>query len=262
MEFSSEVSERGVTERRFDLRVGEAMVPGMMWTPEGARGGRPLVLMGHGGTQHKRVDNILALARRLVRHHGYAAVAIDAPGHGDRVSAEEAARARTQLQPDPRGPLRPLSAERVKLMNERTAQAVAEWKAVLDAVETLPEVARGPVGYWGVSMGTMFGVPFVASEPRIKAAIFGLAGLRPGADAFERAARSITVPLLFMFQLNDELMTPESGLALFTAFGPKIKSMHINPGPHIGIPAHEREYYETFYVRHLGTADAPKGGLS
>ena len=30
--------------------------------------------------------------------------------------------------------------------------------------------------------------------------------------------------------------------------------MHINPGPHVGIPLFERDYYETFFVRHLGSA--------
>ena len=251
MDFSSELSERGVTERRFDLPVGSERVPGLIWTPEGAQGSRPLVLLGHGGTQHKRIDIVLAIARRLVRHLGFAAVAIDAPDHGDRVSPEEAARARQALQPSATGPLRPLDADRLRRMTERTRQATSEWKAVLDAVELLPEIDRGPVGYWGVSMGTMFGVPLVASEPRIQCAVLGLAGLRPGADEFALAAASITVPLLFMFQLNDELMTPESGLALFTAFGSKVKSMHINPGPHIAIPAHERSYYETFFSRHL-----------
>ena len=106
MDFSSELSERGVTERRFDLQVGNERVPGLVWTPQGALGPRPLVLIGHGGTQHKRIDNVLALARRLVRHHGYAAVAIDAPEHGDRVSPERAARAIRVLRPDPNGPLR------------------------------------------------------------------------------------------------------------------------------------------------------------
>jgi cephalosporin-C deacetylase-like acetyl esterase len=69
----------------------------------------------------------------------------------------------------------------------------------------------------------------------------------------ERAARAIEIPLLFIFQLDDELMTPESGLALFKAFGSKVKSMHINPGPHVATPGFERDYYETFFVRHLGS---------
>src|SRR5882672_7087813 len=97
MDFVSTVSEHGVTERRFDLKVGDASVPGIVWTPDGATGHRPLILIGHGGTQHKRIDNVVRLARTLVRHQGYAAVAIDAPDHGDRGSAEAMARFREEI---------------------------------------------------------------------------------------------------------------------------------------------------------------------
>ncbi len=74
----------GVDERRFDLGVDDRVVPGLVWTPTGSVGPRPLVLLAHGATRHKRVDHILEIARRLVRGFGYAAMAIDAPFHGDR----------------------------------------------------------------------------------------------------------------------------------------------------------------------------------
>src|SRR5205085_10230507 len=98
----------------------------------------------------------------------------------------------------------------------RTATGVAEWKALIDDLETTG-AADGRIGYWGLSMGTAIGLPFVASEPRVKAAVLGLAGLRgrPGEAAFVEAARSLTIPLLFIFQWNDELVTRESGLGLF-----------------------------------------------
>src|SRR5205807_6452075 len=102
---------------------------------------------------------------------------------------------------------------------ERTRGGVAEWKALLD---DLPSVGlTGPYGYWGVSMGTAIGLPFVSSEPRIAAAVLGLAGLnnRPGAAAFEQAARNLRIPVLFVFQWDDELMNRESGLQLFDAIG-------------------------------------------
>jgi dienelactone hydrolase len=251
MKIIEEMSEQGVTEQRFELEVGGQRVPGILWTPAGARGPRPLVLQGHGGTQHKRVQNVLGLARRLVRHHGYAVAALDAPAHGDRISPEERERAREQR----RGGVPRLSDEQRKRLLANSQQVVAEWKATLDALQRLEQIGtERKVGYWGVSMGTMYGVPTLAVEPRIACAILGLFGTRPGADEFVQAAKRIEIPLLFMFQLNDELMTQESGLALFDAFGSKTKSMHINPGSHVGIPAHEREYYETFFVRYLGRA--------
>lgn len=52
--------------------------------------------------------------------------------------------------------------------------AVPEYLATLDALQELPEIGTdGPVGYWGIHMGTAIGVPFVAVEPRITAAVFG-----------------------------------------------------------------------------------------
>ena len=252
MQFTSEATEMGVTERGFALTVAGERVPGIIWTPEGASGPRPLLLVGHGGTQHKRIDTILARARTFVRRHGYAVVATDAPGHGERTTPEQADRAREALTQRMASRSREFNPEMLREMSARTEKAVPEWQATLDAVQQLPEVGDGSVGYWGVSMGTAIGVPFVAAEPRVKAAVFGLAGLRPGADAFEQAARSITIPLLFVFQWHDQLVSREAGLALWDAFGSREKTMHINPGGHVDIPLFERESYERFFVRHLG----------
>src|SRR5277367_2739438 len=77
----SENTQDGVIERRFDLKVGDEAVPGLHWLPSGASGPHPTVLIGHGGTQHKRVANVLGLARQLVSESGYGVVALDAPGH-------------------------------------------------------------------------------------------------------------------------------------------------------------------------------------
>src|SRR5215831_9712225 len=129
MDFVSTESELGVTERRFELKVDGATVPGIVWTPDGAVGPRPLVLIGHGGTQHKRIDNVLSLARSLVRHRGYAAVAIDAPDHGDRGTPEGMAGLRERIIN------RRFSPEQRARMEALGAIAAAEWKATLDAVE-------------------------------------------------------------------------------------------------------------------------------
>jgi dienelactone hydrolase len=256
----NEVAEKGVVERRFDLKSGTEVVPGIMWQPEGASGPRPTILIGHGGTQHKRVPNVLGLARRFVRHLGFNAVAIDAPGHGDRVTDPEgAAEARRRLErriaDGAEGGARgmQLGPEEAKAWVERTTRGVADWKALLDDLEQTG-TTDSRIGYWGVSMGTAIGLPFVAAEPRIRAAVLGLAGMsnRPGADAFEQAARSLTIPLLFLFQWDDELMTRESGLALFDAFASTEKTMHINPGGHVAMPLFERDAVDAFFRRHLG----------
>jgi hypothetical protein len=80
MRFTSETSSGGVLEQLFSL--GE--IPGVLWTAEGPAGTRPLILMGHGGGQHKKAPDIVAHARRFVAECGFAAAAVDVPGHGDR----------------------------------------------------------------------------------------------------------------------------------------------------------------------------------
>jgi dienelactone hydrolase len=255
--FTRERSDAGVTERLFDLTVAGERVPAAIWSPDGAKGPRPLILMGHGGSQHKKIGTLAARARQYAQRLGYATLAIDAPGHGDRISREQAEKLAKEVGERVRGTggTGGLSAEVMKTMAERAQRAVSEWKAALDAVQTLEFVGSGgPVGYWGVSMGTAIGVPFVASEPRIKCAVFGLAGLRPGATAFEQAANAISIPIEFVFQWEDAVAPRETGIALFNAFAAREKSMHINPGGHVEIPNFEGSSWQAFYVRHLGAA--------
>ena len=232
----SEVTEGFVKETRFDLEVDGEVVPGILWTPQDAEGTRPLVMFGHGGRQHKRVDNILRSARDLVITEHYAVVAIDGPGHGDRPPLPDAA----EGAPAPR------------------TNMTAEWMAVVDEIQKIDYVGQGPVGYWGVSMGTRFGVPVVAADSRIKAAILGLFGLfdkgLTADSGFGKAAASIEIPLMFVFQRADELMKLQNGIDLYDAFGSRDKVMHINPGGHTGIPVTERETWKPFFVRHLGKA--------
>ena len=256
VQFTREKSEDGVTERLFDLTVAGERVPAVIWAPEDAKGPRPLVLMGHGGSQHKKIATLAARAKQYAKRLGYAVGAIDAPAHGDRISREEAQRLATEVGTRIREG-RPMTGEMLKAMAERTQRAVPEWKAALDAMQGLDFVGKGRVGYWGVSMGTAIGVPFVANEPRIVCAVFGLAGLRPGATAFEQAAKAITIPVEFVFQWEDEVAPRETGIALFDAFGSKEKTMHINPGGHMGIPNFEGAHWQSFFVRHLGTAKEP-----
>jgi dienelactone hydrolase len=249
----TETAQDRIIERRFDLKVGDQTVPGLHWLPEHATAPHPTVLIGHGGTQHKRVPNVLGLARKLVAELGYGVVALDAPGHGDRMTAEERAEAEAfRAARQAGGPLPPLAAGRRARMAAATGQAVAEWQALLDDLGSDPRWADGPFGYWGVSMGTSFGIPLVAREPRISAAVLGLNALREGSDQQRASAEAITVPLLFLFQWDDELMTRDAGLALWDAFGSAEKTMHVNPGPHVGIPLFERDAAAAFYRRHLG----------
>jgi pimeloyl-ACP methyl ester carboxylesterase len=259
MQVSEVLTEKGVVEQRFHFDAAGVTVPGIVWRPEGVVGPTPLVLLGHGGTQHKRALNVLGLARRFVRHLGATAVAIDAPGHGDRVAdAEEAAAQRRDLQRRVTGAdgvgsaPRPLPRDPAAYA-EAHGRAAGEWSTLLDLLDAEGSILDGKVGYWGLSMGTMIGLPFVAADPRVRCAVLGLAGLSgwPNAEVRAAAARRLEVPVLFVFQWDDQLMTRESGLELFDALGSEDKSMHVFPGGHIDTPLYERDAYDAFFARHL-----------
>jgi len=233
----------GVTERLFTL--GD--IPGVLWTPARQAGPWPLILLAHGGGEHKQAAGVVARARHYVTGCGFAVAAIDAPGAGDRPKTAQnlahAAAVRQRLEAGQ--PLGPLLAQDNA---ERHVQAVPEWRATLDAL-LAGGLATGPVGFWGVSLGSAIGIPLVAAEPRISAAVFGLAGH----ENLGGAAARITVPVEFLLQWDDELVPRESGLALFDAFSSAQKTLHANPGRHAAIPAFELAASELFFRRHLLT---------
>lgn len=250
MEIIDETSDATVVERRFDLRVDGTAVPGIHWLPAGTTDPHPTVCIGHGGFQHKRVDNVLELARQLVTNLGVGVVALDAPGHGDRITDPEAA-ARALAAATKPGARRRLDGDALAAMAKRTAAHIAEWAALLDDLQTNPQWAAGPFGWWGVSMGTTHGLPLAAEDDRIAAAVFGLNALRPGDERWAAQAAGVTIPVLFLHQWDDELMTRDTALALWDTLGSKEKTMHINPGGHVQVPRFERQASEAFFRRHL-----------
>jgi hypothetical protein len=69
MRLTSETTSNGVSERHFTLDG----IPGVLWSAADATGSCPLVLLGHGGGQHKKAPGILARAQRFVSARGFAA---------------------------------------------------------------------------------------------------------------------------------------------------------------------------------------------
>lgn len=244
MQFISKTPFNGAVERLFTL----GSISGVLWEPAGSAGPHPLILLGHGGGQHKKAPGLLARARRFTAD-GFAVVAIDAPGHGGRPPAEgqrrmtDAIRARA-AQGEPLGPMFP------GYNTTMAAWAIPEWRATLDALQRLDHVRPGgPVGYWGVSMGGAIGVRLTAAEPRITAAVLGLAR----SDGLTEAAASITIPVEFLVQWDDEMVPRDSALALFDAFGSAEKSLHANAGGHMDVPRFEVDSSARFFARHLVT---------
>jgi dienelactone hydrolase len=234
---------------RFTVPGDGEDVPAVMWVPERPAERRPLVLVGHGGGMHKEAPFVTGLGSWLAGVPGYACLAIDLPYHGDRIPAEESG-----LSPLERRARLGLSAWRER-NSGATGQAVADWRAALDAAQDVDPVPQGPVGYIGLSMGTRFGVPLVAAEPRITAAVLGLFGVAGGTESdFARAARQVAVPLLFLQQWDDELFPRNDGLNLFDLFASPDKTLHANPGGHLDIPRAEIDNAVRFLRGHFDSA--------
>jgi len=229
---------RGIVEQRFDTACEGRTVPAIFWRPEAADGPTPLVLLGHGGTLHKRADYILAVARWLAGRHGIASVAIDGPVHGDRRAAgSDPAKTFDDFVQAWKRP-------------ETVDETVRDFQAALGAVES--ETAVSTVGYFGFSMGTMMGVPLVAAEPRISAAVLGLMGPWGGvAERLRHDAPLITCPVRFLVQWDDELIARDLCFELFDSLGSTDKDLHANPGPHRAVPASEMRDVPGWLADHL-----------
>ncbi|GGL92673.1 hypothetical protein GCM10010129_40490 [Streptomyces fumigatiscleroticus] len=173
-------------------------------------------------------------------------MAIDAPNHGDRPEDEEFGRITAEMRAGMAAGENPGAP--VAAMHSRPApRAVADRRAVLTAVQRLDQVGVGPVGYCGMSMGCGLGVPLIAAEPRIRAAVLGLLGVHGLAGD---AAR-ITVPVQFLVQWDDQMVERERSLALFDALASTEKTLHANPGRHGEVPSFEVDSSLRFFMRHL-----------
>jgi dienelactone hydrolase len=251
MEFGDEKEQGGVRHRSFRLHRGKREIPGALWTPSEAPGlPLPLVLIGHGASGSRYQDYVRSLGRGLARDFSMAAAAIDGPVHGARRKdgAKEGQRSfldfAASWSSDP----------------SLTDEMVADWQATLDELTGLEELG-GPVGYWGLSMGTILGLPFVAAEKRIEAAVLGLMGLTgPTLGRIEADAPRVSCPVLFIVQWSDELFSRQSCFDLFEALGTSDKTLHANPGGHGAVPSHEFAASARFLARRLGEDRSSKGG--
>lgn len=155
--------------RTFRHIVAGRSVPVALWTPAYEMGLRPLVLIGHGGSGHKTTSLVTDLALPLVTRHHFAVAAIDGPVHGERRADWNEASPPQCL---------PIRDEFLALWRAGTSvdPMVADWRATIDTLAGLPDVDAEAIGWYGLSMGTVLGLPLVAAEPRIKAAVLGLWG--------------------------------------------------------------------------------------
>lgn len=235
--------DNGVVERRFEVIRDGAAIPGALWTPADQTEPGPLVLLGHGGLGHKAHPFILDERDGFA---GVATAAIDGPVHGDRGGLSD--------RDDPR-----LAAAASDPSTH--AAMVADWQATIDALVAEEVADTERIGYWGLSMGTIFGIPLVAAEPRIKVAALGLCGLSgPSAtlwltgDRLPIDAPRITCPVTFHIQWDDQLFDRNGAFKLFDLIGSADKRLQATPGPHMMPPPDSLAQLRNAVLRGLGLA--------
>lgn len=214
--------------REFTVSVDGRTVPAIAWWPDGLQQPRPLVLVGHGGSGHKTSQLVMDIARPLVEHHGFVVAAIDGPVHGARRDEFDAGeRVRTEF--------RDLWAR-----GGSVEPMVADWRATLDALCAMPQVDSTRVGWYGISMGTAYGLPLVAQEPRLRCAVLGMWGTsRVNSQRLVDDARLTRVPVLFQRKRHDEFFTPEGQVEIYEALASADKRLAEYDGGHVD-PAGEQ----------------------
>ena len=224
-------------------RDGKRDITGALWLPEGASGDT-LFCMGHGGSGHRYQIPQPALAKRFTQE-GYPTLAIDGPDHGLR---QHGVGGVMGLMQDVQRP-------------EALDDMADDWDTAIDIVRARDDVDAPKLAYYGLSMGTIFGIPMLARRNDVVAATLGLWGAHerlPASKTIEAAAGKLSCPVLFIMQLEDETMSREGYLKLFDGLGSKNKRIHANPGLHAFLSLDEVAFAGDFMLGHAkGTLADP-----
>ena len=82
--------------------------------------------------------------------------------------------------------------------------------------------------------------------------MLGLLGLvGPTRARLEADARTLTCPVLFLQQWDDELFKRQPVLDLFDAIASTDKRLHVQRGVHAAVPPEEFQHSVDFLVKHL-----------
>lgn len=224
---SSRAPAFDIVERSLVVSSAGRSVPAALWLPARALG-RPLVLVGHGGSGDKRSAFVTDVLPTLVGRCGFAVAAIDGPVHGER---RRDAAAPLEVRDEFR---------RLWEQGGSVEPMVEDWLCTLETLRALPEVDADRVGYYGLSMGTAYGLPLLAACGGIRAAAIGMWGTsRVHGARLAADARQVRCPTLFSLQWDDEVFTREGQFELFDALACTDKHMLVYPGGHLN-PAGRR----------------------
>jgi len=207
-----------IPERQIEVTCeGPASIPCSIWSATDAP--RGVVLIGHG----LGVDRYHSTVRRpmeiLALEHQAAVVVPEIPLHG----------VRAELPFD-------------------TPAIVDRWhqfwisggiESIRGELQQVTKYCEGifkalPVTYFGASLGTQYGIPFLAQTESIRSAVLGLFGSHPPprTPVMNRFAPAVRCPVYFIQKLDDEIHSAESTTHLFSSLGAADKVLDSTHGGH------------------------------
>jgi predicted esterase len=152
-----------------------------------------------------------------------ASVAIDAPEHGDRAQCDD--------------PEEIAAAWRRHWQQHGASMIAEELSRAIDQVGEQEGVDTSRIGYWGLSLGTQYGLGFVASTDRVRAAVLGLFGMPHIAPRMSEFVAHVHCPVFFIAQRDDEIHPLDRAQALFEAIASKDKELIVSDGGHMNVPS-------------------------
>lgn len=129
-------------------------VPAYLYVPKDGKRTHPAVLLQYGSGGNKDTFYIVALGKQFVAR-GFVVLTIDVPNRGER---------RVRDPNDTRG-----FWVRLLAGSGTLRQTMGDYSRAIDYLMSLPEVDHDRVGYAGISLGAITGIPFVAHDDRIRA---------------------------------------------------------------------------------------------
>ena len=207
-----------ISEQQIDIPFpGHNAIPCSMWSSTDKPNG--VVLLGHG----LGVDRFDSTVRRpveiLAQEHNAMVVVPEIPLHGDRAD-----------------------------LPYNTPDIVERWQQFwvsggidlicqeLNRVATFCEELFGqlPIAYFGLSLGTQYGIPFLAQSQNIRSAALGLFGSKPApkTPVMNKYAPAIRCPVYFVQKLDDEIHPAATTTHLYSILGSSEKFLDSTSGKH------------------------------
>ena len=197
--------------------VGAGDIPISLWTPTATP--RGFVLVGHGLGVNRQHDSIQRVVRALTDVHELAVIAPDLPLHGRRNG-------------HPIDPPELVARWQTFWADGGVRLLEKEWREI--HAFGRDRFAELPCAYFGLSLGTQYGVVFLATAPSITSAVLGLFGSRPPplTPVMNSFAPRVRCPVYFIQKQHDEIHPLETTDHLFSILGTADKVLDSSPGLH------------------------------